>query len=218
MHAAKALINGHAAWWFDMCGGWFADDTYMTLLKDIRSLFEKSASAPIVSAAETAVFVDEECYALLSEPSVSLNVCYGIREALGKMGAPYDMYLSADAPSVMDRYKAIISLVPIETDHARRVKQLAEQNNCAYMEITKDNYGITPSELRAFLSGAGALVYCDRDAVIYANDHFLFLHTVEDGEYTLNVRNAERLVDLFTGKPFIQGQYIKKGKSFIFEF
>lgn len=215
MHAAKALINGHAAWWFDMWGGWFADDTYMTLLKDIRSLFEKSASAPIVSAAETAVFVDEECYALLSEPSVSLNVCFGIREALGKMGAPYDMYLSADAPSVMDRYKAIISLVPIETESSRRVKALAEQSKRAILEITKDNYDITTRELREFLQGAGAWVYCERDAVIYANDRFMFLHTAEDGEYTLHVKHTETLVDVLTGKPFTQGQYLKKGESFI---
>ena len=134
------------------------------------------------------------------------------------MGAPYDIYLSADAPSVVDRYKAIISLVPIETELSKRVKKLAEQNNCAYIEITNDNYDITPSELRAFLQSAGIWVYCERDAVIYANDHFLFLHTVEDGEYTLNIKDAEKLVDVFTGEPFIQGQYLKKGKSFTFEF
>ena len=161
------------------------------------------------------MFVDEESYALISDPSVTNNVCYDIREALGKMSAPYDIYLSADAPSVIDRYKAIISLVPIETEHSSRVKELAKQSGCALIEITNDNYDITPSELRAFLQSAGAWVYCERDAVIYVNDRFLFLHTAEDGEYTLNVKNAEKLVDVLTGEPFIQGQYIKKGKSFI---
>ena len=216
MHAARALIKGHAAWWFDMWGGWFADDTYMALLKDIRKLFEKSSSIPMHSVTQTAVFVDEEAYALISDTSVETNICHQIQEALGKMSAPYDIYLSADAPSIIGRYKAIISIVPIETDHSKRVKKLAEQNNCAYIEITTDNYGITPSELRTFLSSAGTWVYCDRDAVIYANDHFLFLHTSEDGEYTLNVKNAEALVDVLTGEPFKQGQYLKKGKSFIY--
>lgn len=218
MHAARALINGHAAWWFDMWGGWFADDTYMALLKDIRKLFEKSASLPMHSVAQTAVFVDEESYALISDTSVTRNVCNRIREALGKMSAPYDIYLSADAPSVIDRYKAIISLVPIETELSKRVKKLSEQSGCAMIEITNDNYGITPGELRDFLQSAGVWVYCERDAVIYANDRFLFLHTAEDGEYTLNVKNVEQFVDILTGEPFIQGQYIKKGKSFIFEF
>ena len=134
------------------------------------------------------------------------------------MSAPYDIYLSADAPSVIDRYKAIISLVPIETELSNRVKELAEQSNCAIIEITKDNYDIKASELRAFLQSAGVWVYCEQDAVIYANDHFLFLHTSEDGEYTLNIKDAEKLVDVFTGEPFIQGQYLKKGKSFTFEF
>ena len=218
MHAARALINGHAAWWFDMWGGWFATDTYMTLLKDIRNLFEKSASFPMHSTTQTAVFVDEESYALISDASVTRKVCSHIREALGKMGAPYDIYLSADAPSVVDRYKAIISLVPIETELSKSVKKLAEQNNCAYIEITNDNYDMPPSELRAFLQSAGVWVYCERDAVIYANSRFIFLHTVEDGEYTLNIKNIGKLIDVFTGKPFIQGQYMKKGKSFLFEF
>ena len=218
MHAARALINGHAAWWFDMWGGWFATDTYMALLKDIRNLFEKSASFPMHSTTQTAVFVDEESYALISDASVTRKVCSNIREALGKMGAPYDIYLSADAPSVVDRYKAIISLVPIETELSKSVKKLAEQNNCAYIEITNDNYDMPPSELRAFLQSAGVWVYCERDAVIYANSRFIFLHTVEDGEYTLNIKNIGKLIDVFTGKPFIQGQYMKKGKSFLFEF
>ena len=217
MHTAKALTNRHSAWWFDMWGGWFADDTYMTLLKDIRNLFQKNASLLMRSVTQTAVFVDEESYALISDTSITKKVCNDIREALGKMSAPYDVYLSADAPTVIARYKAVISLVPIETELSKRVKKLAEQNNLAYLEITTDNYDISPSELRTFLRRAGASLYCDRDAVIYANDRFLFLHTVEDGEYTLNVKNSEQLIDVFTGEPFTQGQFIKKGKSFIFE-
>ena len=201
-----------------MWGGWFADNTYMALLKDIRKLFEKNASLPMHSVAQTAVFVDEESYAHMGDTSITRNVCNHILEALGKMSAPYDIYLSADAPAVIDRYKAIISLVPIETELSIRVKELAEQSNCAIIEITNDNYGITPSELRAFLQSVGIWVYCERDAVIYANDHFLFLHTAEDGEYTLHIKDDKELVDVLTGEPFIQGQYLKKGKSFIFEF
>jgi hypothetical protein len=200
-----------------MWGGWFADDVYMALLKNIRKLFEKNASLPMHSVAQTAVFVDEESYALISDTTVTHNVCCDIREALGKMSAPYDIYLSADAQSVIDKYKAVISLVPIETELSMRVKELAKQNNCAFIEITINNYNITPSELRSFLQSARVWVYCDRNAVIYANDRFLFLHTAEDGEYTLNVKNDKKLVDVLTGKPFIQGQYLKKGKSFIFE-
>jgi hypothetical protein len=48
-------------------------------------------------------------------------------------------------------------------------------------------------------------VYCQRDAVIYANDRFLFLHTAEEGAYTLNVKDSEELVDVLTGEPFAQG-------------
>jgi hypothetical protein len=198
-----------------MWGGWFADRAYMELLGNIRRLFEENAHLTAKNVAETVVFVDEESYALISDNSVTKNVCYDIREALGKMGAPYDVYLSADAPAVIDRYKATISLVPAETERSIRVKSLAEQAGCSIIEITNSNYGITPSELRAFLHSAGVHVYCERDSVIYANDRFVFLHTAEDGEYTLNVREDVELVDALTGKTFVQGQYCKKGKSFI---
>jgi hypothetical protein len=66
------------------------------------------------------------------------------------------------------------------------------------------------------LRSAGAWVYCERDAVIYANERFLFLHTADEGEYTLNLKSGDTLADVLTGEPFIQGQYLKKGKSFIF--
>lgn len=49
------------------------------------------------------------------------------------------------------------------------------------------------------------------------SDRFLFLHTAEDGAYTLNVKAGEGLVNVLTREPFVQGQYLKKGKSFIFE-
>lgn len=215
MHAAKALIHGHAAWWFDMWGGWFADGTYMTLLAELRRLFESNASDPALPSTEVAVFVDEECYARMPDASVSMNVCFNMREALGKMGAPYDTYLAADAPSVIDRYKAVVSLVPIETEASRRVKTLAAQSGLAFLEITENNYRITPGELRHFLKCAGVWVYCDRDAVIIANDRFVFLHTAEDGEYTLHTDAGKTLVDALTGEPFVQGQYLKKGKSFL---
>ena len=218
MHAARALIHGHAAWWFDMWGGWFADDTYMNLLEELRKLFEKTAPLPMRSVTQTAVFVDEESYALLADDSVARRVCYDVREALGKMSAPYDLYLAADAPSVIHRYQAILSLVPVETERSNRVRELAMQSNLPLMEITKDLCDISPEELRSFLKEAGVWVYCDRDAVIYANDRFLFLHTAEEGEYTLHLRNAERLVDALTGEPYIQGKHLKKGESFIFSF
>ena len=38
-----------------------------------------------------------------------------------------------------------------------------------------------------------------------------------DGEYYLNLKSAKGLVDVLTGTPFIQGQYLKKGTSLIFE-
>ncbi|MBQ7983334.1 MAG: hypothetical protein IJ302_07180, partial [Clostridia bacterium] len=32
MHFSRALIHGHARWWFDLWGGWYADTRYLSLL------------------------------------------------------------------------------------------------------------------------------------------------------------------------------------------
>ena len=216
MHAARALIGGHAAWWFDMWGGWFADPTYMSLMQSIRELFEQSRSLPMGSAAEVAVFVDEEVYASLQDVSVSAPVCSLIREALGMMGAPYDLYLTSDADDVIGRYKAIISLVPAPSGYADRLAALAYNSGKPYLEIGRENANITSSELRNFLRKADVFLWCTSEAVIYANQSYVFVHTVKDGLCELQIPGCRDLRDAFSGQMHPACFPCKKGASYLF--
>ena len=165
-----------------------------------------------------AVFVDEEAYARLPDTSVSHPVCYRIRETLGVMGAPYDMYLTSDAPSVMAKYKAIISLKPIHSPNNDRLAALAREMDKPYLEIDGKNAAISSHDLRNFLRKAYVHIWCDRDAVIYANESYVFLHTVEDGTYALNTQSNGALQDVFTGEVFDSEIQCGKESSYLFRY
>lgn len=218
MHAARALIYGHACWWFDMWGGWFKDSAYMELMGQIRELFQVSSNITADSVTETAVFVDEEVFAFMTDSSVSAPVCAGIRETLGKMGAPYHIYLASDAEAVIDMYKAIISLVPQKTANSENVAEFARKKGKALLEITAENVNIAVEALRGFLHRADVHLYSNRDAVVYANDNYIFLHTAEECEYNICPLHAEKsdvLWDVFENCAFEQGKMRKKGESFL---
>jgi len=214
LHAARACFNNHAAWWFDMWGGWFADPAYMELLQKIHTLFSQKHMLPCGSVTETAVFVDEKAYALLSDAAVSRPVCNLIREALGKMSVPYDIYLASDAESVIGRYKAVIALIPIDSPDNDHVQTLAQAKQIPLLAIRKDNADITSEALRTFLRQAGVHIWCNRDAVIYADKNSVFLHTTETAAYTLQFPECNTpLHDSFSGEAFVQGAVLPAGKS-----
>ncbi len=192
MHFAKAITRGHSSWWFDMWGGWFKDKKYMSLLQKMQNISVESLEMSMKSVAEVAVFVDENSIFNLedSDPAYK-NVVYDIREALGKAAVPYDIYLASDFNKVKDNYKAIISLIPYPTDLSKQI------TGDALLEVTKDNFNITVDELREFYRNAGVHIYCEKQAVIYANESYLFFHSTEDGEYSIELPSDKKLFEVF---------------------
>ena len=217
LHAARALTNSHAAWWFDMWGGWFADPDYMHLMQQIHQTFVKSRLLPTQSVAEVAVFVDEEVYASLEDTSASLPVCYLIRETLGIMGAPYDLYLASDAEDVISKYQAIISLQPSDSPLMDRLTTLAYNMGKPHLEIRPENATITSNELRSFLRKANVFLWCTQDAVIYANQSYVCLHAVHDGTCVINVPGSLDLMDVLSGQKHATEIACKKGETYLFE-
>ena len=187
----------------------------MALLTRVQVLFRENESLPSASLAEVAVFVDEEAYAALSDTSVSKRVCYDFREVIGVMGAPYDLYLAADAEEVMEKYRAVILLQPCESEWGDRVIDRARESGKALLVVNEKNADMSSAELRALLREAGVLLTCERDAVIYENESYLFLHTAEEGAYCLQKRGARALRDVFTGEEFSDERLCKRGESYL---
>lgn len=212
MHFARTFVKGHACWWFDMWGGWYNDPDYMDFMEKVRNIASSAEGENFASAAEVAVFVDEKCLAGISPENPTYNpVISDFRKQLGFMGAPYDVYLSEDFEAVKDRYKAYISLVPLETPLSKNIKQNAQR---PLLIINTENCDMTHVELREFLRQSGVHIYCEQMGVIMANESYLFLHTGEEGVYKLDAKSD--FVDLFTGEVLSNTITAGKGKSYLF--
>lgn len=206
-HFARAFINNHAFWWFDMWGGWYNDDEYLDLMERIHSLMESSLVSKSKSVSEIAVVIDEKstCYV---DGEIAFNVCYHTRKNLGLIGAPYDAYLSSDADKIGDNYKAVIVLAPVMTDE---LKAIIESKNC--FVITSENCKTEVDVLRHFCKNAGVNLYCESDSVVYANDNYLFIHTTCDTPLSsLKIKN----LDLILGDEIGNGM-LKKHNGYLFK-
>ena len=174
LHYARALIHGYAHWWFDMWGGWYKDDTYMSEMKAFLEISKNSLNKPMGSISEIAIFIDEKAYKYCSTDKSGMLVAYLAREALGKIGAPYDCYLASDYQKVKDKYKAIILLDTLRTAAADDIIADAKEK-C--LVIDGNNHGVTSEYLRDFCKKQGVHVYTETDAVIYANESYFFVHS-----------------------------------------
>lgn len=186
---ARALLHGHALWWFDMWGGWYAADEYMDFMKRTLNIAAESLNCSRVSHAEVAVFIDE--MAMLSYNAMS--EAYHFRRSLGLMGAAYDVYLIEDYADVKEKYKYCIFIQPTETEAMTNAVKDGK-----HMIITKDNCDITSAELRELLRDAGVTLRTDTDAVVYETESHIFIggtdaHLIYDGDTELLLGGIGRL-------------------------
>ena len=217
MHFSKCLLHGHAFWWFDMWGGWFADKDYMEFMAWAREFAQECVGMPMKSLAEVAVFVDENAYFKMEDPGVSDEVVRKSRLTLGQMGVPYDVYLASDFDLVKDNYKAYITLEPTKTELYRIIAEHAKKSGKYHLVINLDNKDVTASELREHLSSAGISVISRKDAVVLRNESLLFIYTAEEGEYTLDLPDKTRLIDARSRLPFKKSFKAKLGEAHLFK-
>ena len=197
MHFSRALCHGHAFWWFDMWGGWYARPEYMDIAHRAKEILLESMDKPMQSTAKIAVFVDEAAYCRIPEGNpVAHNVCFKVRQALGKTGIPYDIYLASDFEAVCERYKAYIFLVPLETETVVSAIDYASAAKVPFLVINELNYRITTNELRKFYASAGLIPWDNFDTVVFENESYLFLHACQAGVH--HVPGIYR--DTFTGE------------------
>lgn len=213
---SRALTHGHALWWFDMFGGWYSDDDYRALFKNFWKLWGEALGKSLASKAEIALFVDESAYAYLSETPENIAIgktAYRIRVQMGKIGAPYDCYLLSDYERVKNRYKAHIVL-KLHSSPLSDALFGKSAPKCVKF-ITYDDINIATEELRNFAAKCGVFLYADKDAVIFANESYLFLHTCEEGKYPISLP-ADTSIKTLIGE--YNNGILPAGTSYLFEF
>ncbi len=177
---ARALIHSHALWWFDMGGGWFADNDYMALMKRFWQISEEAQSKDMSSVSEVAVVLDADMLNSVRLGDKNAATVSGIRRSLGLMGTPYDVFLVGDFERIKPRYKAFIFVCPLMTE---RMRCRIESTPNAYTVTSETT--VSTDVLRAFCKTSGVHLYCENDAVVYANRSYLFLHTTVSGRYDI---------------------------------
>lgn len=180
-----------------MWGGWFADPTYKSMLTSFLEITKQADKKKMGSVSELAVFIDEGAFKYPEGTSCGPGTAYLIREALGKIGTPYDCFLASDFDSVKDKYKAYILLEPCKTQLSEYIKADADNSDKGCFVVDKDSYKVTTDTLRQLCRDNGIHLYCDRDAVIYANESYLFVHTCSEGKLDINMPEGKKLSPLF---------------------
>lgn len=213
MHFARVLLHGHASWWFDMWGGWFASSGYMEFMEKAMALCREALALPMGSIAQVAVFADETAYCKANNPALSRKICAKLH-TLGTVGVPYDLYLAEDLGLIdMNRYKAVVLLEPAMTE----VSAFVASCGLPVLRINEQNLDVTTDQLRQFYERSGAHLYSREDMVVYANESYLFVHTTRNGLHKLQLPERCSLTDVFTGEPFIPEFQAAAGKSFLLQ-
>ena len=155
-----------------MWGGWYKDETYMAEMREFLEISKNAVNKPMGSVSEIAVFVDEKSNKYCPGGALA----YVAREALGKIGAPYDCFLASDYRYVKDKYKAVIVIDQYRTPEVDLIISDCEKRGVGCFVITAENAHTESSVLREFCRNHGAHIYADNDAVVYANESYIFVH------------------------------------------
>lgn len=213
LHFARALIHSHALWWFDMGGGWYNDDCYMGMFREFLKITKQSQSKDMTSISEVAVIVDADMMNSILSGSKECDTVYRVRRQLGLMGTPYDCYLSCDFNKIHDKYKAFILLCPVMT---AEIEKIILENKNIFI-INTDNRDLEPSVLRGFCRQNDVHIYCEKDAVVFANSSYLFIHTPEQDNYELNMPGHMKLNQIFGDKADPTCDILQKHCGYLYE-
>ena len=196
---ARQLIKGNALWWFDMWGGWYADEDIMNEMATYKGIYEQSITdTDRSSKAEVAVFVDESAYKYLTSGSFR-NIFHSQRNELGLMGTTYDMYDVYDFEEVYSKYKAVILLSNAKTAYMEKAHELCVENDVPYIMTSTIKEKFTVDELRAFCATNGVHLYCQTDDIVYVNENYICIYAVTAGEKTLDLGRVRGVSELLGG-------------------
>lgn len=193
---SRQLIKGNGMWWFDMWGGWYADDGIMSDMQEYRKIYEQSLLCENRnSKAELAVFNDESAYKYLTEGGLK-NAMFDQRKELGVMGTPYDVYDIFDFDAICNNYKAMIFMSGVKTDYLKSAVNYCKKNDIPYLVATPLKYHFTVKELRAFCKTSGVHMYCESDDIIYINENYLAIHANKAGDKTISLDRSYKITEL----------------------
>ncbi|MBR4940751.1 MAG: hypothetical protein IKZ19_01985, partial [Clostridia bacterium] len=197
---ARQLTHKHGLWWFDMFGHWYATPALMAEMEMSRKLFGRTGEDFYEYPPETALILDETYYSKLGKRHKEYHTARVLRNPLGRVAAPFDVYLSSDIDRVdweHSAYKAVICTVPGDRAFAVAVKSKLEPFGISCLDAEK-----APSleELRSFLKESGVFLFSEDGDVVYFGNGYIAVHGASAGEKTLKLPQKALFLDLLTGE------------------
>ena len=205
----RAMLYGYGMWWFDMWGGWYADDEYMDIIGRMGELCKNGMDKP---DAEIGVYVDENSVICRKDANVYIKEAM---HSLGLCGSPYDVYLMSDFSETFDKYRACVLVEPTETSLSRSAAEKASAASKPTLKIG-DNVP-NPEEMYEWVRNAGIVQPVDRTAVVYRGEKYISLYTPQAGVYDFCDGGKRSFVELFDGHTISFPTTLPKGKLLMFE-
>ncbi|CAL1516461.1 beta-galactosidase [Chitinophaga sp. MM2321] len=217
---ARMLAYGYGGWWFDMWGGWFSDPALLAVLHEGQQYFVEypDAACPQMKP-EVAVVVDERLQEWDKDYGGLTGEITGNRYALGKTGAPYDLYLRTDLNKVSAGQYKVIWLMGIMDPNEQELTLIKKWAAKGMMVLQTDGYGTTiyfketgtqptfskklrwpASALGKLWDSAGVHRYLNTEDVVYAGRGWLSVHSVKGGKKELKLPFYAQVSDPVTKK------------------
>ncbi|MBK1438537.1 beta-galactosidase [Parapedobacter sp. ISTM3] len=211
----RMLAYGYGGWWFDMWGGWFSDPRLMHVIESGQRFFNRYPDKAVPQMkAEVAVVVDEQLGFMDASFGKLTGSVLRNRYPLGRMGAPYDLYLRDDLDLLADGDYRVVWLMGVLTLTAAERKFINAATGRGAWVIWTDGHrsevfqpGDTPlitteklqweaAALNDLLRRAGVHCYVDGgDDVVYAGRGWLCIHSLHGGKKTLRLPFRAKVID-----------------------
>ncbi|MBM3499119.1 MAG: hypothetical protein FJX74_10665 [Armatimonadetes bacterium] len=118
------LACGLGTWWYDMSGGWFADEGIMSGIAEALRAFGQDLPLDEAPQADLAVFVSEDANHWVTPKMQGFARYQGVLDQIHQLntsGVPYRLYLQSDLPSPsLPDHKAYLFLNPYVLTGAER--------------------------------------------------------------------------------------------------
>lgn len=225
----RMLAYGYGGWWFDMWGGWFSDPKLMHVIASGQRFFERYPDEAFPAMApKVAVVVDEKLGAMDASFGGLTGGILHNRYALGKTGAPYDLYLREDLDAVKaGGYQVVwyLGLLALTDDEQSYLDEAAEQGAWVVWTDGRQSTIYQPdgsvdrkaekiqwsaSELGELYGRAGVHRYVsDGQDVLYAGRGWICLHSVGGGHKQIDLPFNATVIDPLSDAVLASGDAVE---------
>lgn len=220
-NAARMLAYGYGGWWFDMWGGWYSDESFLSVFQSLNHLYAKKKSGKPQYQPEVVVVVDEKLQFYDETYGKITGSILSNRYPLGITGTSFDIVLRSDLDSLKTKnYKVVwyLGLHELSEKEKRTIGGLKVKTNFS-IQTTEQGSEVfqkassvalydkkvvwNPEELRGIFKSAQVHIFGNHNDVVYAGNGWLAIHGRQAGKRTIQLPGKWKLTNVRTNQKLI---------------